>query len=252
MAAPALHPSVNRKFHHDGSSKTFRGHTVICGLPSDSPLATTLRGLRQELSQHKHSDLFSNEALLPESSYHMTVFDIMCDQKRGANTMPGEGYATDIKERCGLTGPYEDWLEYSTQKVQAFVLPENMRPPYNMIIEKKGHLAAHGIELKLKPDDSAELGRGVELKLRTTSDSVEKLDYIRNKLAQQIGITPPSNYYFHLTLAYLLRDPTPTEVEELEAVIERHLTSAPAVVEFPRVDFCTFEDMQAFTSLVKF
>lgn len=250
MAVPTLHPSVARKFHQDGTSKTFRGHTVICELPPDSPLATALNALRDELSGHKHSELFRNEALLPASSWHMTVFDIMCDQKRGVTNMPGEGYAIDIKERSGLTGPYKDWLEYSLQKVQGLALPEDMRPPYSMVLEKKGFVAAHGLELKLKAGDSAELGRGMELKLRATSDTAVKLDYIRNRLAQQIGVTPPSNYYYHLTLAYLLREPTPTEAEGLVAVIERHLASAPEVVEFPKVDFCSFEDMQAFKSQV--
>jgi hypothetical protein len=230
MASSQLPPKVVKKFHPDGSSKAYLGHSIICRLPQHSPLADTLRKLRTELSEHTHSGLFRNEALLPESSWHMTVFIGVRDLERGAHVMPREGYATDIKNRSGLEGPYNEWLAYTTQQVRGIVLQQQMRPPYSLLVERS----------------APEIDYSIGLRLRATSDTEVKLEHLRQQLAQQIGITPPSNYVFHVTLAYLLRDPTTREAQELKALVETHLANAPQAVEFPEVALCSFENMQGF------
>lgn len=234
MSTPPLHPKVVKKFHHDGSSKPYLGHSVICQLPLDSPLAVILKGVRQELSQHKHSELFRNEALLQDTGYHMTVFICVRDQERGPNVMPGEGYATDIKERSGLEGPYDEWLEYTIQKSRAVALEEHMRPPYRFSVEK----------------EIPQIGYSIGVRLGATPETRPKLAHVRQQLSDHIGIPPPDSYVFHVTLAYLLRDPTPEEASELKALVESHLAQAPEFVEFPTVGLCSFENMQGFTRQV--
>lgn len=236
MSLPPLHPKVVKKFHHDGSSKTYLGHSVVCRLPPDSPLAATLKRLRQELSQHKHSELFKNEALLLDTNYHMTVFICVRDLERGADVMPREGYATDIKERSGLTGPYDEWLEYTVQQVGDVVLEENMRPPYRFSVEK----------------EIPRIRYSIGVRLRATPDTRLKLAHLRQQLAQLTGIAASDSYVFHVTLAYLLRDPTEKEADELKALVESHLAEAPEVVELPTVGLYSFENMQGFKPQVMF
>lgn len=235
MSIAPLHPKVIKKFHHDGSSKTYLGHSVICRLPQDSPLAATLRGLRQDLSQHRHSELFMNESLLPASSYHTTVFICVRDLERGANVMPGDGHAQEIKKRSGLTGPYDEWLQYTTQQVQEVSLEDEMRPPYRFFVEK----------------EVPQIGYSIGVRLKATPDTSPKLAHLRKQLEKKTGITAPDSYVFHVTLAYLLRAPTPEEANELKALIESHLANAPEIVEFPAASLCSFENMQGFTPQVK-
>lgn len=236
MSISSLPPKVIKKFDHDGSSKTYLGHSVICQLPHDSPLAATLRGLRQTLSQHKHSELFKNEALLPASSYHMTVFICVRDLERGENVMPKDGYAPEITERSGLRGPYDEWLEYTIQKVQDVSLEDQMRPPYMFFVEK----------------EVPQIGYSIGVRLEATPDTSPKLAHLREQLEDLTGITAPASYIFHVTLAYLLRVPTPQEGNELKALVESHLANAPETVEFPAVSLCSFENMQGFTPEVIF
>jgi hypothetical protein len=228
MSIAPLPPKVIKKFHHDGSSKTYLGNSVICQLPQDSPLAATLRGLRQTLSQHEHSDLFKNEALLPASSYHMTVFICVRDLERGENVMPKDGYAPEIKERSGLTGPYDEWLEYTIQQVEKVSLEDKMQPPYKFFVEKE---APH-------------IGYSIGVRLEATPDTSPKLAELRYQLERFTGITAPASYIFHVTLAYLLRMPTPEEATELKALVESHLANAPDIVEFPAASLCSFENMR--------
>ncbi|KFY27532.1 hypothetical protein V493_03436 [Pseudogymnoascus sp. VKM F-4281 (FW-2241)] len=236
MSTAPLHPKVIKKFHHDGSSKTYRGHSVICQLPPDSPLTATLRSLRQTLSQHRHADLFKNEALLPDSGYHMTVFICVRDLERGENVMPREGYATDIKQRSGLTGPYDEWLEYTIRQVRDVALKEHMRPPFTFSVEK----------------ELPQIKYSIGVRLQATPDTRPKLADLREQLAELTGITAPNSYVFHVTLAYLLREPTAEEADELKALIEGHLANAHKIVELPAVSLCSFENMQGFTPQVVF
>ncbi|KFY40146.1 hypothetical protein V494_03619 [Pseudogymnoascus sp. VKM F-4513 (FW-928)] len=217
MSIPPLHPKVVKKFHHDGSTKTYRGHSVICQLAPDSPLAVALKGLRQELSQHKLSELFKDEALLPGTNYHTTIFICVRDLERGENVMPGEGYATEIKENSGLTGPYDEWLEYTIKQVRAVSLEESMRPPYKFTLGNE-----------IPP-----IGYSIGVRLHATPDTTSKIAHLRQQLAQATGIAVQYSNVFHVTLAYLLRDPTENEADELKTLVESHLAKVPEDVELP-------------------
>lgn len=236
MSIPSLHSKVIKKFHHDGTSKTYLGHSVICQVPPDSLLGATLKGLRQELSQHEHSELFKNKALLPDTNYHVTIFICVRDLERGADVMPREGYATDIKERSGLTGPYDEWLEYTKQQVRAIPMEEHMRPPYSLLLDK----------------EIPQIGYSIGIRLRATPDTSIRLADLRQQIAQLTGIKAPDSYVFHVTLAYLLRDPTTKEADELKALVESHLDKVPEVVELPTVGLYSFENMQGFAPQVMF
>lgn len=224
---------VVKKFHHDGSSKTYLGHSLVCPLPCNSDLAATLKNLRKGLSEHRLSFLFNNEALLPDSSWHMTVFICIRDQERAEDVMPRDGYAANLKNDVGLTGPYNDWLLYTIKQVEGLELKPDARPPYRLVIDKNVPRIRYSIALRLHP----------------TTDSLLKL---RDQLAQQTGIkhTNHDSFAFHITLAYLLREPTQVKAEELGNFVEHYLENGPAEVEFRTVSLCAFEDMQRFNTRV--
>jgi hypothetical protein len=225
-----MHEMVVKKFNPDGSSKQYLGHSVICQLPPDSHLTRVLRDLRSELSQHHLSSLFAGEALLPDDSYHCTIRVGIRDQQRGENVMPGDGYAEELKDRRGLNGPYEDWLDWSVSTLRGTQLDGSTAPPYTMVLSQGPPICDYSIGLVLEP----------------TPDTAEKIQNFRQLLGQKWGLPVPKNTVYHITLAYLLRAPTKDESNELKALVQARLADVERVIEFSTVDLCSFEDMQGF------
>jgi hypothetical protein len=228
-----MHRNVARKFNSDGRNKPYRGHSVICQLPPDSPLASTLRSLRQELRQYREAEsLFKHEALMPNDSWHTTLFIGIRDQQREPDVMPGEGCASDIKGRQGgLDGPYDEWLQWTVGQLRGKELADYMSPPYTMNLTSQIPRIEYSIGIKLEP----------------TPETGDKIAHLREWLAVQTGLPKPTSTVFHITLAYLLIVPTETERQELMALVQGHIAEASTEVVFPVVDLCSFEHMQGFT-----
>ncbi len=72
-------PSTGVKFTADGAPLPFAGNTFICHLDPECPA----HGQMTEISKAFRSAPFSGKlAFLPPSSFHMTVFEGVCDQIR--------------------------------------------------------------------------------------------------------------------------------------------------------------------------
>lgn len=71
--------NVGVKFHEDGTARAFPGNTVICHLPKDSPQFKYLIEFQNQL---KASPFASHYAFLPPSSFHMTVFEGVLEERR--------------------------------------------------------------------------------------------------------------------------------------------------------------------------
>ncbi|KAL5346481.1 hypothetical protein ACLOAV_008752 [Pseudogymnoascus australis] len=110
-----------------------------------------------------------------------------------------------------------------------------MRPPYSFVVEK----------------EIPRIGYRIGVRLRATPDTGPKLGHLRQQLAQVTGITAPDSEIFHVTLAYLLRNPTPKEVDDLNAFVD-HLAKAPEIVQLPTVGLFSFKSMQRYTPRVFF
>ncbi|KAL4971002.1 RNA ligase/cyclic nucleotide phosphodiesterase [Aspergillus stella-maris] len=223
-----------KKFYPDGTSKVYRGHSVISPLPRDSPLRTTLNEVYDALSNHDlREDLFPEEALLPPDSWHMTVFIGIRDLERGANVMPGDGHADYIKKEWGLNGSYEQWLDYTKAQLESQGgLSFKAAPPYELKVEKDIDQIVYHIAIPLDP----------------TPETWAKLTNARNQLSDQTGIRFPNHDTprFHITMAYLVRGPEYDEATELKELVDDILVEAPDTVEFPSVGLHSFEDMQSF------
>ena len=65
-----------KKFYPDGNARTFKGNTFICHVPKNSSFFRFANYSSGELSI---SDFHNKLALLPSDSYHMTIFEGICD-----------------------------------------------------------------------------------------------------------------------------------------------------------------------------
>src|SRR5262245_53622902 len=76
------------KFNPDGSVRRFPGNTIIFHLSTDSPLQVLLRALYNKLDNA--ADLRHLYTLLPPDSWHMTIFEGVCDEVRRPGYWPSD------------------------------------------------------------------------------------------------------------------------------------------------------------------
>lgn len=233
LTPPPVPDKVKKKFHSNGTSKEYLGHSVICPLPLDSPFRQILTNIRNDLRNSRFEHLFANEALLPEANWHTTIFICLRDQERGPDAMPREDLGGD-----NLTGkPYDDLLEYTRGRVGNMRLDQQLKPPYYFEVTRQVPRVDYSIGLKLEP-------------IGATKEALGKL---RERLSQQtrIVIHDEKNYVSHITLAYLLQHPTKEESTQISQLIEQHLNDRIQTIEFDRVGLFSFRDMQSFVCEVE-
>ncbi|MGO6747745.1 DUF1868 domain-containing protein [Rhizobium ruizarguesonis] len=209
---------VGQKFDVDGAVRPFAGNTIICHLNETSPLQEPLKALYAELET---SGLASLYTLLPPSSWHMTVFEGICDQVRKPEYWPLE---------LSLDASLTECNAFFENRLNDFDC--DFSAPIRMSISSFRPLV-DGISLKLTPIDAPE-----EIRLRV----------LRNRLADLLTLGPPGHddYVFHLSLAYLIRHLTEDQETELSALQARAFSSMPAEFELGAPEFCHFSDMFEF------
>lgn len=221
---------VGRKFHADGSVRAFAGNTVICHLPEDGPAYAALMHVHERLaavSAHRH-------ALLPPSSWHMTVFEGVCDQIRDPGRWPA-----DLPLDASLAASLAACTDLFAARLRAARF--GITAPIRMAVG--GVVAVHGgfLGVRLEPADPEE-----HLRLRT----------LRDRLSALLGLQVPVHrgYGFHLTLGYQIDWLEPAEqlaLSEACRAATAHLLEAAPVFTFGVPAFCTFQDMHAFHPLVR-
>ncbi|KAI9373833.1 RNA ligase/cyclic nucleotide phosphodiesterase [Aspergillus egyptiacus] len=243
MPSQTIPPKTAKKFHPDGTPKQYRGHSVICPLPASSTFRPTLRRIQASLRAHPlSSTLYPGAALLPESSWHTTVFIGIRDRERAEAVMPRGGYAEDLKRASGLQGPYEEWLAYMTSRVRGMEVDPGARPPYRLEILRTIPEIKYSISIRLRQRDDGDDGNG------------GSLVRLRDQLSEKTGIRHENHegFRFHITLAYMLREVSGEEATELKRVVEGVLQSdAPEDVVFDEVSLCSFETMGGFEVVLR-
>lgn len=211
-------PHVGEKFQEDGEARPFAGSSVICLVPGNSESMRALLRLRDEIDSQPWCSRF---AMLPPSSYHMTLFDLVCDQVRTP-----EHWTTALP------------LEAPLAEVDAFMeerwsdLPPAPMPDVRFTSLTIGDY----ITLQLAPENSQ-----AELQLRT----------YRDLLAEVFGIRQPDHdtYAFHITLAYAITRLTRRENKQAQITCDAWnrklsgLLQSPELLP-PRLTF--FADMTHF------
>lgn len=164
--------SVGQKFNPDGSPREFHGNTVIFHVPTDSATFDLLLRIRKETESQRWARKFS---FLPPSSYHMTIFEGVCDQVREP---------AKWTSKLPLDAPLERVDDLLRQAWPDVSIPRDVSMSYRLYNAAIGNIS---IYVKANTHE-------MERKLRSYHD----------KLSEAFGIRASNhdNYAFHITLAY--------------------------------------------------
>lgn len=224
-SAPAVE-GAGRKFYPDGRVHPFAGNTIICHLDQHGPNSAAFNQLLDCYRQFPAKKYSNKIALLPPSSYHMTVFGGANNMNREADKWPsGISPAVSIEECNRIVG----------ERVKAAavgpVSPIRMRVDF----ADMGY-DGNTLRIPLAPANEAEL---------------QKLRSLRDRLSTAIGIRSPKHdtYQYHITLGYLLRTFSRIELRDAEQDMRKwkaELATRVPVIELGQPEYCIFEDMFAF------
>lgn len=224
-------PAVGRKFFANGRVRPFAGNTIICHVPQqDGPFQTsgfetfdTLLDIYRDLPGHGFSRKL---AVLPPSSYHMTVFGCADDQERKPGLWPAD---------IALDTPLAVCDTALAERLAGFEL--NCALPIRMRIED-AEPPAHPepILVDLVPADAAE---------------ADKLRRLRDRLSDLLKIRQPDHdrYTFHISIAYQIEAFTSEEQADYVTARRRwrmDLKRRLPVLNFGAPEYCTLNDMFAF------
>lgn len=211
------HPAaIGQKFDNSGRVLRFPGNTFICHIDPESVAHAALTRASLALKSGPLADGFT---FLPPSSFHMTVFEGVCDQHRADDRWP-KAMASD----CDLTSV--------TQSFEAAV--EGLVPPQSHYIRPTGIFGGFSVAVSGATDADETSLRRVRQALRVAT-TILREDF--------------ETYDFHITLAYNLRWFTRAEAEsimDLSDSVFADLAAASPEIRLGPVEFCTFEDMHAF------
>ncbi len=226
-AAQAQTPlDVGRKFDANGHVIRFAGNTVICHLPQQGPNSAPF-GVMLDYFRAAPGFSFAHKvALLPPSSYHMTVIGGANDIGRNPKTWPS-GIAIDAS--------IDDCSRIVGERLRAASLPPVHRIRMKVDADDTG-FDGNTLRIPLEPQDKAEL---------------DLLEDLRAALAVAIGFPAPARgtYQFHMTLAYLTAPFSDAEKQDAVsglAMFKRRMIERAPIIKLGTPEYCTFDDMFAF------
>ncbi len=212
--------AVGTKFEADGSARLFPGNTLVCPLRPDNSALAAVTAIQQTIRDAPFAHHF---AFLPPSSFHMTVFEGVCDLERREGHWPTAFAGADLPT---VTAEYR-------RKLQA--LPAGT--PFK--VKATGFHISDGV--RMPSIELAALDADNERRLRAFRDAASALLGIRH--------ADHETYVFHITLAYWIRFASPQDERLIDAAhraLEPQLRSALNEITFAPVEFCTFDDMTHF------
>ena len=209
---------VNNKFHKDGKAREFLGNTVICPVPSHSPTMETLLKLRAAvLEEPWHKKM----AMLPPSSYHMTVFELVCDQVRDA------AHWTSL---LPLDATMEETDERFSQIWETLPAPPKFSICFDYLDIKDY------ITMRLKPSDN---------------EANQIIRNYRDQLSKAFGLRSPNHesYFFHISMAYAVRRLTNEDLERAAGFVsdwKEKLEESLSTIDLQPARLTFFNDMTHF------
>ena len=211
-------PGAEHKFDHNGKPLPFPGCSIISKIPLNSDLFCEIK-----LLQLKYKDLSPEKAYtyLPETSFHMTLFDC-CN----VNTVNTPYWPKNIVD----DNNYTKIAYILSKRIKKYIFPDKF-------------------DLKLK-----KLFGGYSIILEGNTKKDEKIIRdCRNKLSDLLGIRFENHdtYTFHITLAYILRNLKGDEIKKLiktnSRLREIFINNFP-IIQIEKPVLCTFENMYEFKS----
>lgn len=222
----AYPPDVGRKFSAAGKVLPFAGNTIICHLPQQGEHAACFDAMLDIYRDAPSHDFCRKIALLPPSSYHMTVFG-------GANDHPRqrESWPADLPLDLAMA----DCSRIMAERLRHG--PASWGEP---------------IRMRIDPEQQPDNGHALIFLLRPADDAQQdRLQRLRRQLSDALGIRPPNleSYRFHMSLGYPIGWFTPEEMADLQrnwARWVRDIAARSPVITLGAPEYCTFEDMYAF------
>ncbi len=215
---PRYTREVGRKFFADGAPRLFAGNTIICLVDPEGQLGQAAASFQRELARQPFGGAF---VMLPPSSFHMTVMELLCDQVR----LP-ERWSPQL----ALDAPLPATDAFFLERVPPLVAPADL----SMAVDGLYH--RDNLMLTLQPGDA-----------RTAA---ALRDY-RSAVAEATGVRFPDHdrYGFHMSLAYRLLELDPGEEAALTALCDGwapRLRSVGASLALPPPQLSFFDDMTRF------
>ncbi|KAK0387058.1 hypothetical protein NLU13_5371 [Sarocladium strictum] len=214
------------KFDPDGVAQRYAGNTTICHLAPDAPLRAGMRKVYDAV--RTHPTLASKIRLVPQASWHMTVFDGVREFECESGMWP-----VGLAKR-----PLPESTADFSRRLRAFGLQlesEGLAPPYRM---------------KVLGFDPAMVGIGLHVQ-GATPEEEKRMRRLRDRLGDVLGFRAPNHdvYPFHITVAYLLRYVEGDDRVELNRMLGSLLPEIQMEFELGPVEFCTFETMLEYPRL---
>lgn len=214
-------PSVGTKFESDGGARFFPGNSIVSNLAQQSTQHELLCRMQDDAKRESFGESLT---FLPPSSFHMTLFDLVCDQIRQP-----EHWSSKI----GLDAPLSEVDAQLARWLEPLSFPQRL----SMKVDCVGRLEI-GLHVLLEPIDNE-----VERELRN----------FREGISRTTGIRHPDHetYPFHITLAYMLRYLTVTQQRDLQRFVSRWdatLAESFGVLDLEPAQLVFFDDMLAFPS----
>lgn len=212
-------PAVGTKFYEDGTVRQFPGNTIICFVDPDSETFRLSVWLQEELRRQLPPP---GIALLPVSSLHMTVFQLVVDEVRQP-----EKWSSHLP----LDAPLADTDAFFMRVVPGVPAPGSFRMRYRRL-----KVEGSGISIRLEPaDDEAE----------------SAIRQYRADLVAATGVRFPDHddYEFHISLAYNILRRTDAQEAQLTAFVQRVdaiMQAAFGIFETGQPVLTFFDDMFRF------
>lgn len=212
---------VNVKFDQNGNALPFEGSTVI-GYFNYEAFYQALGQLTTAISADK--SLMSKLILLPASSYHVTVFDCVC-QKAGGGWYWPSGVPRET--------PLYECMEILKERFSNIAL--NELPDINLKIT--GHKPfINTLAVTFSPNS------GVD---------VDNLKCLRDSLSILSGIRRSNHetYEFHLTIGYFIDQVDFSDMSHLEKLLSDFFQRIDGLndhVTLNKISFCSFKDMLSY------
>jgi hypothetical protein len=214
------------KFHGDGRAHHFPGSTILSHLDQQGPDAGYFNALLDIYRAAPQWPFLRKLAMLPPSSYHVTIFDLVNERARAQGRWPRDVAPAASLEACN---------RFLAEKLSAFRMEAD--PPFRLRVEIAAPTGAETVfAIALAPADEAERAR---------------LRGLRDALAATVGLRARNHdaYVFHSTIAYVVGEMSGDERAAFSAALAhwraRIAAACPQIV-LGAPEFCTFRDMFAF------
>ena len=207
------------KFDNDGNPLHWPGCTIICPIQENSLVSSLLAEVQENFKEIAPNRKYT---FLPQSSFHMTLFDC-CN----VSTFKTSYWPDNIQD----TQNYLEIANILSDRLKNYQFPNPLAVKLNKFFG--------GFSTLLTP---------------YTSKDEEILRNCRDDLSNLLGIKFENHlrYTFHITLAYILEPLTLEEVSRLiglEKKMNKKFKNEIPLINLPQPEICVFNDMYKFTNI---